>query len=522
MIFAPVEEVRVYRNSAVVRRKASVRLCAGDNVVLICGLSSTADPDSLRLFFPAGVVGKDMRILSYQEAQPRLPSAEAAEELAETQNRIQTLKTVEDLWIANGNFASRGECSAETVTEYLDALPAHLEKLRAQKKELSRRLEELEEKKNELSGREAFRVVRLALSVPADCDAAFEMEYADNSADWAGTYEIRTSSDSDEISVVSRARIRQYTGEDWENVRVTLYTGSPSARQEIPELQKLSLDFRPAAGPAPYGRSMPGAGAALSPMMDTMICEDAAPMRMEMEESEETDADTMTGYVLPGLRTVISGADGTMADLKTVGVSAQKRIVCVPKLDDSAYLAAMIRTADWPLGPSTAKMYLNENYCGEVRVAPDPAEEIFMLSFGRDERIGVSREEIRSKTEDVLLKGQKRRSSEYLIRIVNKQDKPHTVLVWDQIPVPAEKQIVVDRVSVDGASVDETTGKLNWNLTVPGKAAVEKRLSYTVTYPKDKQLRETRVSAKGGLKICPRCGSFVQGKFCPVCGSPAE
>ncbi|MBQ6163390.1 MAG: hypothetical protein IJK23_02835 [Clostridia bacterium] len=85
-----------------------MRLCAGDNVVLICGLSDSADPDSLRLFFPSGVVGKDMRILSYQEAQPRLPSADAAEELAETQNRIQTLKTVEDLWIANGK--TEGDC----------------------------------------------------------------------------------------------------------------------------------------------------------------------------------------------------------------------------------------------------------------------------------------------------------------------------------------------------------------------------------------------------------------------------
>ena len=52
MIYLPVDEVKIYRNSAVVHRKATVGLFAGVNEVILSGVSTTADPDSLRLFFP--------------------------------------------------------------------------------------------------------------------------------------------------------------------------------------------------------------------------------------------------------------------------------------------------------------------------------------------------------------------------------------------------------------------------------------------------------------------------------------
>lgn len=521
MIYAPVTEVKVYRNSAVVRRRAVVRLHEGTNETILSGLGGTADPDSLRLFFPAGVVGKDVQIVPFAEAVGRLPSEEVNDEIVEIQNRIETLKTMEKLWVSNGNFQTRGECSAETVEGYLEALPAHLEELRAQRKELDRQVGELTEKKARLEKKEAFRVIRLILESAEDREVDCEIEYSDRSAGWGSTYEIHTTADRDEICVISRARIAQNTGEDWENVHVSLYTGNPAARQEIPHLRKLSLQFRPEVvekmAAVRYSNAMMGAAGAM-PMMTGMAMNAAPMQQMAMQEAEETDDDTMTGYSLPGTRTIVAGTVGTMADLKTVAIPAEKRIVCVPKLDDSAYLAAVVKTADWPLKPSNAKIYLNENYCGEIYVAPDMTEETFMLSLGKDERVSLNHETVRSKTEDVMLKGQKRKISEFAIRIGNRTEKPLTLLVSDQIPVSSEKQIAVDRVSADGASIDEETGKVVWDLTVAGKASVEKRLSYTVTYPKDKTLQEVWSEVKNGMKRC-RCGAYASGKFCPNCGS---
>ena len=531
MIFAPIDEVRMYRDSAVVRRKATVGLQAGTNEILISGLSRFADPDSLRLFLSEGIIGKDVQILSLAKAVDRLPSQDVKDEIAELKSRLETLKNMETLWLSNGNFEKRGECSNETIESYLEALPSHLEKLRADRRELVRHMDELNKKKEKLEQTDGFQVVRLVLESPEACQADCEMEYLEKSAQWKSTYEIHSVTDSPEISVVSRARITQNTGEDWENVRVSLSTGNPTSQQKIPTLKKLGLRFSPAftfkkkaaprfAASASVGASAPGDTARIPlPVMAA-----AAPVTgMVMEEAEETDAETMTVYNLPGRRTIPAGSTGTVADYKTETVPAEKRIVCIPKLENSAYLAAMIKTENWTLKPSRAKIYLNDNYCGEVYVAPNLIDdEVFMLSLGKDERIGLERAEIRCKTENVLLKGQKRKIFEYAIRISNYTDKPQTVLVWDQIPVSMEKQIIVDRVSVDGASVDEETGRLNWSLTVQGKTTAVKRLAYSVTYPKDQIYYEVLTETGNGLKTCPECGDFAEGMFCPNCGHKLE
>ena len=77
-------------------------------------------------------------------------------------------------------------------------------------------------------------------------------------------------------------------------------------------------------------------------------------------------------------------------------------------------------------------------------------------------------------------------------------------------------------MSVDGASVDEETGRLNWSLTVQGKTTAVKRLAYSVTYPKDQIYYEVLTETGNGLKTCPECGDFAEGMFCPNCGHKLE
>ncbi len=517
MINATIKEVRVYRGSAVIRRSATVRLTAGLNELVVGGLSPRADPDSLRLFFPAGVVGRDVQIVS---GASQATSDETAQQIDELQSRIETLKTMERLWIDNGSFVNRDAYTPDAVAAYLESLPARLSALREERRRLEKELREKQAQKETLKARDAFSRVRLILESPDDREVAFSLEYADTSAGWIATYEIHAAADAAQLQVINRARITQQTGEDWQDVRVTLYTGNPTARQEIPELQKVSLRFPQESALPVFASAMMGAGATGAPMMGMAALAPAPAPRLAVEEAQETEDETMTGYLLPGTRTVPSGATGTVADLQTITVPAELRVVCVPKLDSSAFLAAIIKTADWPLKPADAKIYLDENYCGETRVDPDMTAETFTLSLGRDERVGLSRETIRQKTEEVMFKGLKRVSAEYAIRVTNRTEKPLEIKVLDQLPVSEEKQIVVDCASTDGAAVDEETGKLTWLLTVAGKATEELRFAYTISHPKDKTIRFVRSGEQTGWWFCPSCGAKATGRFCPTCGRP--
>lgn len=508
MIIAPIVEVKIYRNRAIVKRKATVGLRQGTNEVVISGISQYADPDSLRLFFTSGIIGKNIQITSLAETVERLPSEDLDDEINELQSQIETLNSLQSLWLSNGNFQTRGECSYETIENYLESLPTHLEKLRTKQNELNRRINALKEQKKIQKQKETFQAIKLVLESPQDCDAECEIEYLEKSVQWKSTYEIHAASDFNQITVVSRARITQNTGEDWENVQVFLFTGSPADRQRIPILKKMELGLRPVFLPpasAPFAAAKCDSDFKSTELLRTSseaVTTDLSPVsRLSMEESEISDDETMTIYHLPGKYTVPSGTIGAMLDLKSDLITAEMRIVCVPKLDNNAYLAAFIKTEDWSLKPSFAKVYLNNNYCGEVYIAPNPStEEVFMISLGRDERISLNYEIISAKTENLLFKGQKRKISEYAIRISNNSSSPQSVLIWDQIPISTDRQIAVENVLVDGASVDKETGKLSWSLTIEGKTTLKKRISYTVNYPKDKPLHEVYTKPIIGLR----------------------
>ena len=540
MIKSVVKEVNIYRRRATVRREAKMSLVQGQNTVIVKALSASSNHDSVRLFLPDGVVQTDMQIVFAKDVEDVLPSEEKQKEIDRVQTRIDLMEELKALWKSNGNFETRGEVGSGAVIEYLTALPERLIRIEEEIREMKEQIEKLEKEKEDLEEIENLPLLRLSLESPAAQDIICYLEYVENSARWLSVYEVHTNADSDQMEILSKARIIQSSGEDWNDVSVNLFTGNPANTKEIPELNVTLVDFLPdQLVPRTHSR---GKGLARSSAMECgavdmdeeMFCDEevAAPMmaagaafksvNMNMMEAEESDADTMTCFKLPGTRSIPDGTVGTIAEIKTVSIVAEKRIIAVPKVDTTAYLAAMIPTASWPLKPSNAKIYLSGNYCGEVYIEPDMTEEIFALSLGPDERIGLSRETTLSKTEDVLLKGQKRRITEYELRISNNSAKPLDVIVWDQIPVSSEKQIQIDRVNTGEASLEEETGKLTWNLKVEPSETVSKRFGYALIWPKDKRTREISRSGGTGIRKCVSCGAYGTGRTCPGCGKPFD
>ncbi|MBO7336940.1 MAG: DUF4140 domain-containing protein, partial [Lachnospiraceae bacterium] len=59
-----VSKVQIYRNSAIVTRKGTMRLSAGRNTAYITGLTETADIDSVRLLTAQGIVTADINFVN--------------------------------------------------------------------------------------------------------------------------------------------------------------------------------------------------------------------------------------------------------------------------------------------------------------------------------------------------------------------------------------------------------------------------------------------------------------------------
>ena len=265
------------------------------------------------------------------------------------------------------------------------------------------------------------------------------------------------------------------------------------------------------------------AGAAMdSGMMNMMGMAMPAAMDMsavKMDTAEVAEEETMTAFILPNLRDVLSDTDGNIAELQSFKVNAKYNVLAIPSVDDKCYLTAEIVAAEWPLPPADAAVYLRDTFAGNVYVDAGADTETLTLSLGQDERLTVVRTESPKKTQDIFLKNTKKQLCKTNIRIVNTSSDTLNMLVKDQIPVATDKSIVIDVANISDGVQDEETGEVKWLIFAEPNKTASIDLEYTISWPKDKKLTERRTGGSGRKKFCNVCGAQVFGKFCPECGS---
>ncbi|MDO5439150.1 MAG: mucoidy inhibitor MuiA family protein [Erysipelotrichaceae bacterium] len=512
-----VKNVRIFRNGAIVRRQGKAELSAGDNQLLIAGASGSADFNTVRLYFPAGIRMSDLRF-TYPKDEDKESTA-VQEEIEELEKAIETYELQIQLWKENGVFTSRQDLDTQQIENYIGELPERLSALRKKITETKHALTKLRKRLDDLSRKEDDPLLSVRVCSEQEMTCDFEYVYHENNAGWQPVNEVHADP-GQPVVLKSRARISQNTGEEWKDVAIALLSGNPSAYSDLPELGPLYLRIRTNTRvSAP--RMMMANGAATAKLTKMELLDDAAEASDELCEADTEEAavsteETMTEYVLPGTKT-IPCSEGTMADLQSYTLPCEYEIVAVPKMDIRAYMTAKIKTEDLPASfNGRTELYLKDVYAGSTYLAPDSTKKEFVFSLGREEAIQVSRTEKKRKTSEAMLMNSKNTEYSYELKITNGKDSEQTVIVRDQIPVSQDKTITVELLESNGAEKDEKDGMLTWKLQLAPKETKTLTLSYKVTWPKGKNISETTV----GNRFCPACGARVSGSFCPECGTP--
>lgn len=535
IIATKVTKVQIFRDGAEIVRRGQVNLEEGISKVRIQGMSRTADKDSLRLFFPKQVQLSDTRFVSANEEEEK-GSDSLKEEIEGLKTSLEIKKLQVSLWKENGNSASLSEVTMQEREAYILQLPSRLETLSAEIRQLEKDIKEKEKILGKEQEKEGLPLVLLELTAKEAGTYPFEMHYFESQASWTPTFEIHTDAKAP-LSVRMRARIHQYTPEDWEEVVVSLLTGKPS-RGDLPELRPIYLNIKEDMPPRPvmYAQSSPaprmasGMAKAMNaaPMMkeameddleETMILD-----RAETEMASVSSEETMTEYSLPGSKTIPASRDageGTLVDLETFEIPATYRLILVPKEDVKGHLFAEVDPASWPQTiKGNCGIYLDGIFTGETRIFPKEAgEEKIKISLGQEEALHTSRKEITKFQSKALLKNVKSTDYAYEISVKNGKAVSTEILLKDQVPVSQDKTITVETLDTSGGSLEEKTGIITWELSLEPKETKKIQLKYRVSWPKDKSLRESG-SRGSSTRFCHVCGSLVpSGAFCPTCGS---
>ena len=85
-------------------------------------------------------------------------------------------------------------------------------------------------------------VVLVRVEVPRQTEGALAFSYWMQQAGWTPSYNVRVHDVDDPMRLECQAMVTQNTGEAWEDVSLTVATGSPSQNRTKPELQPWYID----------------------------------------------------------------------------------------------------------------------------------------------------------------------------------------------------------------------------------------------------------------------------------------
>ena len=521
-----ITRVAVYSDRARVTRSGGTTLEPGSYRLEIPELPLKLDPASVRASARgtarARLLGVDVRRDFYVET-PAEHVRELEERVESLQDEMSTLdaqaellkrerSTLGELVGQTEPFArglAFGKTSVEEQMALFDAVRSRAAKLDselldlvASRRELERRLQKLQQELNQLRGarrRERYAGV-VEVEVTQAGDLTLELTYVVSDAGWRPLYDMRLS-EADErpiLEVGYLAQVTQRTGEDWDDVSLTLSTVRAALAETLPELDPWyvgpirALKRRP---PAP--RMMKMAAPAPAPAMEEFAGAEqevtrvaAAVAEVEVVTAKVETSGAAVTYQVHGTVTVPADGASHKVTVASFELMPDLDYVIAPKLVEGAYRRAKVDN-DTPhtLLAGSANLFSGDEFIGTTElelVAPQGEIELYL---GTDDRIKVERELERREVDKKLLGDRRRLRYGYEITLENLLPTEARITLHDQIPVSRHEDIKVKLESAEPKPTKQSElNLLDWELVLaPGEEQVV-RFDFTVEHPRGMDL----------------------------------
>jgi hypothetical protein len=170
-------------------------------------------------------------------------------------------------------------------------------------------------------------------------------------------------------------------------------------------------------------------------------------------------------------------------------VPAEYRFASTPKLSTDAFLMASI--ANWhiyELLNGDVNLFFKGIYQGKTYFDLSSVEDTLTLSVGRDRDIQIKRESLKEFARRSVVGSNRREQRVWEITVKNNKPFGITIDIEDQVPVSRLSDIKIEQVEHNGATIDEATGKVKWNLKMQPGEQRKLTLKYTVRYPQNRKL----------------------------------
>ncbi len=513
-----ISEVTVYPDSALINRLARLKLNTGIFKIVFADIIPEVDENSLKVSASGEAKVKLFGIELKKEFLEEVASErikQLKDEIQKLEDEIKQLENLKNLLLEEKSFLdsirlfSREQIPKDLVTkipapEDLNEIFKFLDtKLREnysgmmdtelKMRDLNKKIDVLRRQLREICSpvKKLKRSIIVDLEVLKSGMLHLNVSYLVRGARWQPLYDARANFEKSEVELVFYGIIKQTTGEDWEDVEVSLSTAKPAIGGRMPYVSPWFIRvYQP---PRIMKERIPMAQfEAFTPRFEPEVAEEP---KVEYAVVEEKGIAVV--YKLP--RKAIIKSDGSEHKLLVSSqiLSATFEYSTYPRLSPFTYLGSRVTNAkDLQLLAGRVNIFLEGDFVGSSSIDNIGPGEEFDLYLGVDENVKVKREQIEKKIDDVLIAGipspTRRTTFKYKTTIENYKNKKIKVIFFEAMPVSEDERIKVKiaKVSFEPKVKDwkDRKGVWRWELELEPKEKKEIFYTFSIEHPRDLQV----------------------------------
>jgi len=514
--------VTVYQDRAVVTRAASSELPAGEHELVLEKLPASLQENSLQVSakssgqatlldvrvrdaFQADTANERVKQLEDQIRKLQGQQAALDDEAAVLDNQRELVAMMQRGATEPAKDGPRPTLdelkaiqalSADTLSRTLAGLRRVAEQRDDLERQLSAAQGELGQLQGQLNRRTKTLTLRVNLARAGKLD--LNVSYAVAGARWTPSYDARLRPADRSVDLGYFGVIRQNTGEDWNNVKLTLSTARPALGGGAPKLNPWIIDVAappppmpapvaaaaPAMRPEPRARQSPKAAYAEAAAADMAPVLEEAKVSTAEVQSEATSA----SFQIRQPATLPSDNSTQRVAITTAKLPATLQYQSTPALREAAFLTALANNnTEYPFLAGTLNTFLEDAFVAASSMKPVMPGEKVELALGADDGISIKRQLVNRFTESTGFSGNgKRVTYEYKITVKNNKATKEQVSFKDRLPISRNEKIEVKLLSPADRDIKrEDDGVLVWNWDMePGKSR-DAVLKFSVDYPGD-------------------------------------
>jgi uncharacterized protein (TIGR02231 family) len=519
-----IDRVTVFPDAAIVTRVAPLAIQGGASTVVLRGLPAAIDPASIRVegegasvFTIAGIDVRttpgDARPVIDAELEDKLRGLR--EQREGTQGRIAAIegkKAVIERYAQASPEKLSNEAKPLEVAQWATAWNAigdglaqandELRTLRARVNDLDAQIAALERARPQPTRPGApKRDVLVALEANAPVAGELRISYRVAGAGWTALYDARLETGAREtkpsLEIVRRAQVAQRTGEDWEDVQLSVSTVRVNRGTAAPDLPPLQVSFPEAALAAQDAmrRAAPAPHQGVASEARRLFGEEFADSQPAKEQQAvlQSAAFQATFHVPGRVRVPQDGASKNFV-LSQRAVAPTLSIRAAPVVDETAYLqTSFVNEDEAALLPGEVALHRDGAYVGRARlklVAPGDTVE---LGFGADDKVKITRVPLHRRESEPSWIGQTKSDvSEFKTTVKNLHGGPMRITVIDRVPFSENAALTVevlrDITPPTERQSENKRGVMAWSSDYGPGEQKEIRFGYRIQWPADKSV----------------------------------